>query len=68
VYVAVELIGRLNGQCLSNAIGVGNQQTRQRAGAAAAQPGAAGQPSASDCAFIGGTAGAGQGNPRPPNP
>ncbi len=66
VYVAVELIGRLNGECLSNAIGVGNQQTPQRAGAA--QPVAGAQPSASSCAFLGGTAGAGQGNPRPPNP
>ena len=69
VYVAVELIGRLNGQCLSNAIGVGNQQTQPRAGAtqAAASTGASAQTSASDCAFIGGTAGAGV-NPRPPNP
>ena len=65
VYVAVELIGRLNGECLSNAIGVGNQQTPQRPGAAQS---AAAQPSASSCAFLGGTAGAGQGNPRPPNP
>jgi hypothetical protein len=65
VYVAVELIGRLNAECLSNAIGVGNQQT-QRAGAA--QPTTAAQPSAGSCAFLGGTAGAGQGNPRPPNP
>ena len=65
VYVAVELIGRLNGECLSNAIGVGNQQT-QRPGAPPAAVG--GQPSASSCAFLGGTAGAGQGNPRPPAP
>lgn len=65
VYVAVELIGRVNAECLSNAIGVGNQQT-QRAGAAEAAAGA--QPSAGSCAFLGGTAGAGQGNPRPPVP
>ena len=65
VYVAVEIIGRVNAECLSNAIGVGNQQT-QRAGAAQAAAGA--QPSASSCAFLGGTAGAGQGNPRPPVP
>lgn len=66
VYVAVELIGRLNAQCLSNAIGVGNQQTPQRAGAG--QPLAGARTSASNCAFLGGTAGAGQGNPRPPSP
>ncbi|HKR07767.1 MAG TPA: hypothetical protein VJS39_01140 [Gemmatimonadaceae bacterium] len=65
VYVAVELIGRLNGQCLSNAIGVGNEPTTPRAGVAQT---AAPQPSASSCAFLGGTAGAGQANPRPPNP
>lgn len=66
VYVAVELIGRLNGECLSNAIGVGNQQTRR---AGAGQPAAAAaQPSASSCAFLGGTAGAGQQSPRPPSP
>jgi len=65
VYVAVELIGRLNGECLSNAIGVGNQQTTARAGVTQA---AAAQPSASNCAFLGGTAGAGQTSPRPPGP
>ena len=65
VYVAVELIGRLNAECLSNAIGVGNQQTQR---AAAGQPAAAAKPSASSCAFLGGTAGAGQANPKPPNP
>lgn len=64
VYVAVEIIGRVNAECLSNAIGVGNQQT-PRAGA---QPAAGAQPSAGSCAFLGGTAGAGQGNPRPPAP
>ena len=66
VYVAVELIGRLNAECLSNAIGVGNQQAQPRAGAA--QPAAGAQTSASNCAFLGGTAGAGRGSPRPPSP
>ena len=60
VYVAVELIGRLNGQCLSNAIGVGNPQSQPRAGAVAT--------SAANCAFLGGSASAGQGSPRPPVP
>lgn len=70
VYVAVELIGRLNGECLSNAIGVGSQPTQQRAGVAptaSAATNASAQTSASNCAFLGGTAGAGF-NPRPPNP
>ena len=65
VYVAVELIGRLNAECLSNAIGVGNQQRQPRAVTTARN---AAQPSAASCAFLGGAAGAGQGNPRPPNP
>jgi hypothetical protein len=60
VYVAVELIGRLNGQCLSNAIGVGNQQTQPRADVAPT--------SAANCAFLGGNASAGQGSARPPVP
>ena len=60
VYVAVELIGRLNGQCLSNAIGVGNPQSQPRAGAVPT--------SAANCAFLGGNASAGQGSPRPPVP
>ena len=64
VYVAVELIGRLNGECLANAIGVGTQQAPR----AAAGQSVAAQQSASNCAFLGGTAGAGQANPRPPNP
>ena len=65
VYVAVELIGRVNAECLSNAIGVGNQQPSRTA---AGQPVAAAQPSASSCAFLGGAAAAGQANPKPPNP
>jgi len=71
VYVAVELIGRLNGECLSNAIGVGTAQSQTRT--AAGQPAAGAQTavgtptSASNCAFLGGTAGAGAGTPRAPN-
>lgn len=70
VYVAVELIGRLNAECLSNAIGVGSAQSRRNSGA---QPSASGrattgvQTSASNCAFLGGTAGAGAAA-RSPNP
>lgn len=64
VYVAVELIGRLNGECLANAIGVGPQQTPRTAAGQSVST----QRSASNCAFLGGTAGAGQASPRPPNP
>jgi hypothetical protein len=56
VYVAVELVGRLNGQCLADAIGVGNR-------AAGSAP-----ESVSNCAFIGGNAGAGAQTTRPPAP
>jgi hypothetical protein len=69
VYVAVELIGRLNGECLSNAIGVGPAQNQPRSSAAQPPAGvqaSASQTSASNCAFLGGTAGAGSG-PRTPN-
>ena len=55
VYVAVELVGRVNAECLSNILGVGNS----------------GRPngtSAGSCAFLGGSAGAGAQTPRPPNP
>jgi hypothetical protein len=64
VYVAVELIGRLNAQCLSDRIGVGNNSARP------SQPtnqAASSTPvSASQCAFLGGSAGTGAQNARPP--
>ncbi len=73
VYVAVELVGRLNGECLANAIGAG---TRGGAPLPQATAGAAPAPvaanssgtSASNCAFLGGSAGAGAQTPRPPAP
>jgi hypothetical protein len=77
VYVAVELIGRVNAECLADLIGV-------RSGAQTSQPRATGgnvvntspQPgvavgngsSASNCAFLGGGAGAGTQTPRTPVP
>jgi len=69
VYVAVELIGRLNAECLSNAIGVGTAQNQPRTSAQSptSAPSAVGQLSASNCAFLGGTAGAGAGTARAPN-
>jgi hypothetical protein len=68
VYVAVELVGRVNAECLSNMIGVGNSS---RATASAGASGAASQSagnSAGSCAFLGGSAGAGAQQSRPPNP
>jgi hypothetical protein len=57
VYVAVELVGRLNGECLANVLGVGNPQAAR-----------ATANSASSCAFLGGSAGAGSQQARPPSP
>lgn len=66
VYVAVELIGRVNAECLAQRLGV-------RASAQPSQPNptasAAGTPTtAGECAFLGGSAGAGAQNARPPTP
>jgi hypothetical protein len=64
VYVAVELLGRLNGECLANAIGVGSTaQSQPRSSTQNAQ-----STSASNCAFLGGAAGAGTQPTGPPNP
>ena len=54
VYIAVELIGRVNAECLANQIGVGPAQR------------SASQPATSSCAFLGGAATGGAQNPRPP--
>jgi len=59
VYIAVELIGRVNAECLANQIGVGPAQR------SASQPSAS-QPATSSCAFLGGAATGGAQNPRPP--
>ena len=65
VYIAVEVIGRVNAECLANAIGVGPQQQRVQQSnppaAAAAIPTSAG-----NCAFLGAAASRGAQNPRPP--
>ena len=57
VFIAVELIGRINAECLADRIGVG---PNPRSGAAAA--------SVSNCAFLGGSAGTGVQTSRPPSP
>lgn len=67
VYISAELIGRINAECLADKIGVGpnSSQTPQPTNASTAS--AAGTPaSASSCAFIGGSAGTGAQNARPP--
>jgi hypothetical protein len=64
VYVAVELIGRINAECLADRLGVRNAPQAQQANPPA---GAARPTSASNCGFLGGSAATGQ-NPRAPNP
>ena len=57
VYIAVELLGRLNAQCLADRIGVGPGGSGARA-----------QTSVASCAFLGGSAGAGAQTPRQQSP
>jgi hypothetical protein len=66
VYVAVELVGRLNAECLANILGVGNnpQAASQQPSNAVASP----ENSASSCAFLGGSAGVGSQTAKPPVP
>lgn len=79
VYIAVELVGRLNAECLANVIGVRSSAQPPQSGAAApggsnanANPPTANANtsvrSASNCAFLGGSAGAGSRTTRPPTP
>ena len=65
VYIAVELLGRINAECLAERIGVGGAAQNARPAA----PGVAGAPtSVGNCAFLGGTAGTGSQITRPPPP
>jgi hypothetical protein len=68
VYVAVELVGRLNGECLANILGVGkNSQPANRPPSnALVQPST--ENSVGNCAFLGGSAAAGDQTARPPTP
>jgi hypothetical protein len=65
VYIAVELIGRLNAECLADKLGVGSSAAqnpaRGNAATAVVEP-----TSTSNCAFLGGSAASGAQNPRPP--
>jgi hypothetical protein len=67
VYIAVELLGRINAECLAERIGVGSgasQAARPSAAGAVAGP----PTSASSCAFLGGGAATGAQGSRPPPP
>ena len=69
VYIAVEVLGRVNAECLAETIGVGNSSAQDAQPSNAAAAGAPGTPtSASSCAFLGGSAGTGARNTRPPAP
>jgi len=65
VYIAVELIGRVNAECLANQLGIGPAQGAARQAGVTAQPAVA-SASASSCAFLGGATTGGAQNPRPP--
>jgi hypothetical protein len=66
VYIAVELIGRINAECLADRIGVGNSASQNSQPANAARSGAGTPTTAGNCAFIGGSAATGSQNTRPP--
>jgi hypothetical protein len=68
VYVAVELVGRVNAECLSNILGVGNNSGASGAPTANSATTQLAGNSAGTCAFLGGSAGAGSQTSRPPNP
>jgi hypothetical protein len=68
VYIAVELVGRVNAECLANQLGVGPAQGGARQAGATTVPAGQAQNSAGSCAFLGGAATGGAQNPRPPTP
>jgi hypothetical protein len=69
VYIAVELLGRVNAECLAETLGVRNSSAQNAQTSNAAAAGSARTPtSASNCAFLGGSAGTGAVNTRPPPP
>ena len=67
VYIAVELLGRINAECLASMIGVrSSPQNARPPNPGAAAPGT--PTSGGDCAFLGGTAATGAQGSRPPPP
>ena len=68
VYIAVELVGRLNAECLADKLGVGNPSPRNAGSNSAAVAGTTGAATpTSSCAFLGGSAATGAQNARPPS-
>lgn len=68
VYIALELIGRLNAECLADKLGVGNAASGTARPTNVAVGGATGATPVSNCAFLGGSAATGAQNARPPSP
>lgn len=69
VYIAVELVGRLNAECLADKIGVGNASSRNARSTSVAAAGMTGAATpVSNCAFLGGSTATGAQNARPPSP
>ena len=68
VYIAVELLGRINADCLAERIGVDAAQPQNPRPANPAAAAAGAPTSVSSCAFLGGTAATGAQNTRPPPP
>jgi hypothetical protein len=66
VYVAVQLIGRVNAECLADRLGIRSSAQTSQPNPAASTPG--NPASATQCAFLGGSAGTGAQNARPPTP
>jgi len=62
VYIAVELIGRVNAECLASQLGLRDAQPQ----GAQRNPQVTAPASAGSCAFLGGAATGGAQNPRPP--
>jgi hypothetical protein len=66
VYIAVELVGRLNAECLADKLGVGNTSPSNARLPNAVTASATTTP-VSSCAFLGGSAATGAQNARPPS-
>jgi hypothetical protein len=65
VYIAVELVGRLNAECLADKLGVSNGSPRTAPTNAVVAGTAVAATPTSSCAFLGGNAATGTQNPRP---
>jgi hypothetical protein len=66
VYIALEIVGRLNAECLADKLGVGNASPRNAPPTnAAVGETAGGATPAGSCAFLGGSAASGAQKPRP---